>query len=413
MTNPPAPVVRRAYLVREGSVIGGVASGVAEHLRIPVLWVRIFFVIAAIANGFGVIVYLGLWFYLPAAPSAPQTAPGLDAASRQGRRPAPPRTIAEYGLMVAFGAIALGGLALLTGATGTMFTVLPTALGICGLAVLWQRSVPEQRDRWLDPERSASRWGPWTAIARVLAGAGLLVIAVFTIAIRTGGLSAALNVAVASVLGIVGIGFIVGPWLLRVSRDLAEERAARARAQERADVAAHLHDSVLQTLALIQKSAADQTTVAKLARAQERDLRAWLFESPGDTANSLVAALRTAAAQIEDSFGVPVEVIAVGDLELPDAAGALVQAAREAMSNAARHSGAAKVDVYVEVAGPAADVFVRDRGRGFDLDAIPADRAGVRHSIIGRMERHGGRATLRSTPGRGTEIILHWEPQEG
>ena len=229
--------------------------------------------------------------------------------------------------------------------------------------------------------------------------------------LRSGGWREALIAAGAALLGIVGILFIAGPWLVRLSRDLSEERAARARAQERADVAAHLHDSVLQTLAMIQRSAADPVQVAKLARAQERDLRNWLFETPASTADSVVAALREAAAEVEDSFGVPVEIVAVGDHPLAVEVAPVVHAAREAMANAAQHSGAAKVDVYCEVDGAAVEVFVRDRGRGFDPDAVPEDRAGVRNSIIGRMERHGGRATIRSTSG-GTEVTLKWKPRE-
>lgn len=77
------------------------------------------------------------------------------------------------------------------------------------------------------------------------------------------------------------------------------------------------------------------------------------------------------------------------------------------MANAARHSGAALVDVYAEVDGGAVAVSIRDRGRGFDPSGVPEDRAGVRHSIVGRMERHGGRAEGRSAPGEGTEIRLH------
>jgi len=413
-----APGVRRAHLVRDGSLIGGVATGLAEHLRIPVLWVRIAFVLAATVNGFGVVVYLGLWLLLPSQ-RAVEGAPGIDAATRQGRRAGPSRTLSDYGMLVAFGALAVGGLLLVTGATGTTLTVWPILLGLTGAAVLWGRSDDEHQRRWLDsegpggsPRQLILGAGGWPSYARVLAGLALLVIAVLTFVVRSGGWSAALNVAIAALLGVIGIGFIAGPWLLRLSRDLTEERAARVRAQERADVAAHLHDSVLQTLALIQKSANDPGTVAKLARAQERDLRTWLFETPVSTTDSLVAALRETAAEIEDGLGVPIEVVAVGDRDVPEEMRPVVAAAREAMANAARHSGAAKIDVYVEVEGQAVEVFVRDRGRGFDLDDVPGDRAGVRNSIIGRMERHGGQARVRSTPGSGTEITLQWKPRE-
>jgi signal transduction histidine kinase len=171
-------------------------------------------------------------------------------------------------------------------------------------------------------------------------------------------------------------------------------------------VAAHLHDSVLQTLALIQRHAGDGKQVATLARAQERDLRAWLFgeEPPSDT--SVAGAVRAAAAEVEDAHGVPVEVVVVGDAPFTEASRTLVLAAREAMVNAALHSGAGQVDVYAECSAATSEVFVRDRGRGFDETAVPPDRWGVRNSIRDRMRRHGGSATIRSAPGEGTEVRL-------
>jgi signal transduction histidine kinase len=199
---------------------------------------------------------------------------------------------------------------------------------------------------------------------------------------------------------------MAGPWLLRLSSDLSEEREARVRSEERADVAAHLHDSVLQTLALIQRSAGDPTTVSRLARAQERDLRSWLFDSAGDGPATLAAALRAAAAEVEDAHGVPVEVVCVGDAPVAESDRPLVLAAREAMNNAAKHSGASTVDVYAEATASGVEIFVRDRGVGFDPDRMADDRHGVRSSIIGRMERHGGSASVRSVPGEGTEVRL-------
>jgi signal transduction histidine kinase len=171
-------------------------------------------------------------------------------------------------------------------------------------------------------------------------------------------------------------------------------------------MAAHLHDSVLQTLALIQKHAGDGRTVATLARAQERDLRSWLYgdQPPGDT--SVASALRAAAAEVEDAHGVPVEVVVVGDAPATDRSRALVLAAREAMVNAARHSGADRVDVYAECGAQGIEAFVRDRGRGFDRDAVPLDRMGLRSSISDRMTRHGGSATISTAPGEGTEVCL-------
>jgi len=170
-------------------------------------------------------------------------------------------------------------------------------------------------------------------------------------------------------------------------------------------MAAHLHDSVLQTLALIQRQADDPKAVQQLARRQERELRTWLY---GDELSELTlkAALTAAAAEVEDERGIPVEIIVVGDCETSDSVQALVRAARETMVNAAKHSGADKIDVYAEVDEDCVEVFIRDRGKGFDMDAVSEDRMGVRGSIIDRMARHGGTAQIRSTPGDGAEVRL-------
>jgi len=218
---------------------------------------------------------------------------------------------------------------------------------------------------------------------------------------------------IAALLAVLGVGLMIGPWLFRLSSDLTEERAERIRSQERADVAAHLHDSVLQTLALIQKTADDPAAVARLARAQERDLRQWLYTSDSTDGTTFAAALRAAAAEVEDQLGVPVELVCVGDRDLPETVRPLVLAAREAMVNAAKHSGATQVDVYAEVTESATEVFVRDRGAGFEVAQIADDRHGVRDSILGRMDRHGGEATVRSTAGEGTEVRLHLPNDEG
>ncbi len=202
-----------------------------------------------------------------------------------------------------------------------------------------------------------------------------------------------------------------GPWMARQARALAAERAERIRSQERAELAAHLHDSVLQTLALIQRRSGDARTVGTLARRQERELRQWLGGvAPAAAESSLAAALTAAAQEIEELHGVEVEVVTVGDCPLDDRLRALVGAAREAMANAARFSGAGKVDLYAEVgADTGVQAFVRDRGAGFDPASVPADRRGLRESIIGRMERHDGRARVESEPGEGTEVELTME----
>jgi signal transduction histidine kinase len=206
------------------------------------------------------------------------------------------------------------------------------------------------------------------------------------------------------------LGLLAGPWFVRLGRSLASERAARIREQERAEVAAHLHDSVLQTLTLIQKRAGDARQVATLARRQERELRRWLFELPRDAGESVRIMLERAAGEVEELHGVPIETVIVGDAAPDPQLEALVLAAREALTNAAKFSGAERVDLYAEIEPGRVEAFVRDRGVGFDCSQIPADRHGVRDSIVGRMRRHGGVATVRSEPGRGTEVELVLEP---
>ena len=239
-------------------------------------------------------------------------------------------------------------------------------------------------------------------------GVALVLGAALLFLYANGALGDARDVVLAIVVAGTALALILLPFLWRLGRNLAAERSERIRSQERAEVAAHLHDSVLQTLALMQRRAGDPKEVAALARRQERELRAWLFDGdtrrPGD---SLAAALDFAAAEVEDAHGVAIDVVAVGDRPLDEQGVALVAATREALTNAAKFAGNdAPIAVYAEMSPERAQVFVRDRGDGFDAAAIPADRRGVRESIIARMERHGGKATIRSTPGAGTEVEL-------
>ncbi|HET8604423.1 MAG TPA: PspC domain-containing protein [Marmoricola sp.] len=403
-------VPRRAHRSTEESLLGGVASGLAQHLGVPTMWLRVAFLCLTPVGGLGVVLYGALWMFLPAERPDEDGAPGLAAATRQGKRGGRTRRIADQGPLVALAAVVVGVLGLLSVVTGRVFVVWPLILAGGGLAVLWWQADEAQRRRWRD---STARVGPlggilgggWSGSVRLAVGLALLVGAIMLFTLRNASLAAARDVGLAALLGVVGLGLIVGPWLVRLSADLGQERAERIRSQERADVAAHLHDSVLQTLALIQRSAADPATVVRLARAQERDLRSWLYDASAGDTGSFAAALRRVAAEVEDDFGVPVEVVCVGDLPSVAAARPIVLAAREAMVNAARHAGVAQVDAYAEV-GDGIEVFVRDRGVGFDPAAIGADRHGVRDSIVARMERHGGTAVVRSTPGQGTEVRL-------
>jgi signal transduction histidine kinase len=221
-------------------------------------------------------------------------------------------------------------------------------------------------------------------------------------------LQPARDVLLAVVVVLVAATLILAPWWLRLVRGLTAERTERIRSQERAEVAAHLHDSVLQTLALMQKRVDDPREVAALARRQERELRAWLNGRRESGEQTVALALETAAAEVEEAHGVPIEVVAVGDAPLDERAEALVAAAREAMVNAAKFAGVggAAISLYAEVDPERIEVFVRDRGPGFDPASVPDDRRGVSESIVGRMERHGGRAVVTTAPGEGTEIEL-------
>jgi len=406
---------RRACRDTEGGVLGGVAAGLARHLRLPVLWVRIFFVATALLDGFGVALYAGLWLMLPPAPVVEAGTPGAESATRGGRRPGPIRRLTDAGPMIAGLALAFGGVLLLESVTGSGTLFWPVVIAVAGVALLWRQADQAQRERWLDagermdPIAMVFGRGGWAAYARVAAGVLLMLVAFGLFEVRGGSVTDAGRLLVAFLLGVAGIGVIVGPWALRLYSDLTAERAERVRTQERADMAAHLHDSVLQTLALIQKSSTDPAVVARLARSQERDLRSWLYEDAVEPDASLAAALKAAAAEVEDAHGIAVDVVVVGDAPLSAGLLPIVAAAREAVTNAAKHAGVPRVDVYAEVTAEAVEVFVRDRGVGFDVDDVlekSADRHGVRDSIQGRMERHGGTAMIRTSPGEGTEVRL-------
>lgn len=415
----PARAPRRAERDTGASLIGGVAAGLARHLGVPVLGVRAFFVIAAVLGGLGIVLYAALWVFLPAAAPFEHSTPGAESATRGGRRPG--RLIDPFvdkGPAVALVALGFGALLLGESAFGGGSLFWPVMVGVVGVALLWRQADQAQRERWLDasgrldPVRMVFGRGGWASYARVAAGVLLMLVAVALVTLQGDHARDLRGLTVAFLVGIAGLAVVVGPWVHRLVTDLAAEREERVRTQERADVAAHLHDSVLQTLALIQRNADDPATVSRLARAQERDLRSWLYDSPAAADEDFAAALRAAAAEIEDAHGVTVDVVVVGDAPLDQTTAAVLAAAREAVTNAAKHAGTGRVDVYAEVGPDAVDVFVRDRGSGFVVADVPADRHGVRDSIMGRMDRHRGSAEVRSTPGEGTEVRLHQPRKE-
>lgn len=401
---PGASPVRRAYRPAEERFVGGVAAGLARHLDVPVLWVRIGFVVATWFDGAGVVAYLLLWGFLPLR--RPEASPGLESASRRGlRTPRDGGRVPEAAQAAAVLAVGAGVVLLLNG-TGRLggSLLLPLLVVVVGVAVVWRQIDDASWQSWL------TRTSGSGFVLRVAAGAALVAVGVLVLVTQERGLSGVRDLGVALAVAVVGLLLLLGPWVLSLVSDLGSERRERIRSQERADVAAHLHDSVLQTLALLQKNADDPAAVATLARRQERELRAWLYGEETSSAGSLAAALRDVRAEVEQTHRLPVELVVVGDTALDGDAGAglvaLVRATREAVVNAAKHAGVDHVDVYAEVGSQAVEVFVRDRGVGFDLDAVADDRMGVRSSIVGRMERHGGTARVSSTPGEGTEVAL-------
>ncbi len=286
--------------------------------------------------------------------------------------------------------------------------VWPLVLATAGAALFW-RQFAGSGDESAEGRPRRSRLGPY----RGGFGIALLLGAAVLFLYINGALEAGGQVALAGLTAVIVIGLVLAPVWARLAGSLSAERAERIRSQERAEVAAHLHDSVLQTLALIQKNPGDSRRVSTLARSQERELREWLAGKPGGERSRLLAdSLKAAAAEVEERHQVPIEAVTVGDRPLDERCGALVAASREALTNAARHAGdAGAIRLYAEITPTRVQVFIRDRGTGFDPDAVPADRHGLRDSIIGRMERNGGRAEVRSDPGEGTEIELTLEAE--
>ena len=390
----------RLYRSADGRVVAGVAQGLAEHLRLSPTSVRAAFAVLTAFTGFGVVLYLAFWAVVPRqAPSDPARGPR-------------PRRVADIGRLLPLVLLAGGVVLLLQGSRLFVGNVLlvPLLLGTAGVAVLWRQADEAQRSRWLRmPSRLGGVAGPeprWMAVLRILGGAVLVIAGVTLFLLLSGQFGAARNAILAILVVLVGVAVITGPWWYGLVTDLTAERRERIRSQERAELAAHLHDSVLQTLALIQRHVDSPREVARLARGQERELRAWLYRPDTRQQSRFAAALEGVSAEVEDAYGVQVETVVVGDADMDDRIAAAVQATREALANAARHGGVSTVSLYAEIEPERVSVFVRDRGVGFDTGSVPGDRHGVAGSIIGRMQRHGGTATVRSTPGAGTEVEL-------
>ncbi|MFY1635982.1 PspC domain-containing protein [Solwaraspora sp. WMMB335] len=395
-TEPP-----RLYRSREQRVVAGVAAGIAHHLRLPVVGVRVAFVVLLGFSGLGVLLYAAFWAVVPPATAGPPKR----------------RDLTE---LLPFVAIGLGVMliqVLVFGSTGVSATAgwLVAIIGV-GAGIIWHQSAPERRRLWSE----ALPQVPWLgavvdesdrrAFLLRFIGGGLLVavgvIGVVAVYSPRGNAAAVINGVIFALVGLAGVGVVTAPVLWRTFNQLRAEREGRVREQERAELAAMIHDQVLHTLALIQRNASDPKAVQRLARGQERGLRNWLYKPASSPTERFAAALEQVAAEVEDTFGLTVEAVVVGDRATDERVGALVAATREALVNTARHAGVQTVSLYAEVEPEQLSVFVRDRGTGFDPDRVEDHRHGVRGSIIGRMRRHGGRAEIISRPGDGTEVRL-------
>ncbi len=413
-TAAPQPY-RRLYRNRDDKMIAGVAAGLAEHLRVSTVVVRVVFVALLVANGLGALLYVAFWAVLPVKPRPTEAEAAAPRRSGSLQR-------------LALGALALG--VIILQAQLHFFTidsgfVALAAVVAFGAGIIWHQADPQRRRR---AQTEATEETPVAApvvtapveeepvadrrwfFLRVIGGGVLVVIGIVGIlgffAPGEQNLSATLLGMLYALLALAGLVVAMAPVLWRIVGQLREERVARIRQQERAEVAAVVHDQVLHTLALIQRNAGDATSVLRLARGQERTLRGWLYKPSGSPSERFAAALEQAAAEVEDTYGISVETVVVGDADHDDRVAALVAATREALVNAARHAKVGTVSLYAEAEDDQLTVFVRDRGAGFDLSEVDDDRHGVRGSIIGRMQRHGGGAEVRSSPGEGTEVEL-------
>lgn len=398
MTDAPPHARRPLARSAEHRVLFGICGGIGQALGIDPIFVRLAFAAATAAGGIGIAVYLAAGLLLPPPPAG--------APTRSYRA----RAQEALGLLMLIfvGAAVLSG----TGALLPLDVLGPGVLLLGGVALIWRQASPAAsppaaadtpgagddapRAQPLDG-RDAAR----TLLGLMLVGGGALLF------LRLGADATVLvAAAIAASAAAAGIGLLVGPRLRRARVEAEAERRERVRTEERARVAARLHDSVLQTLALVQREQ-DPRRAQLLARQQERELRAWLYSGEdADAPLTFAAALRHAADEVEANYGVGVRLVQPRDAPLDEDLEALVAAAREAITNAAKHAGVDEISVLARVSEQEASVFVRDRGSGFERAGIAPDRRGLRESIEARMVRHRGRATIQSAPGEGTEIEL-------
>ena len=384
--------MRRLYRRRDGRLVAGVATGLSDHLGIDVLLLRIGFVATIVLGGLGVLLYAAFWIVVP---EGDRDAHRFDSTDSRVQ-------------LVAFAALGAGMLlvAQLIGIGAALLW--PAAVTIAGAAILWRQTDESSRNRWrsvADRQRTALAGTRGRTAARYGAGVVLVLAGMATFLATHNAFPVARRAVLPALVVALGLFLVVGPWLLRYWREAAEERTARIREHERVELAGRVHDSMLQTLTLINRRADDPEEVRRLVRHSERELRGWLYR-PRPPESSLQAMVATACAEVEDEYDVVIDLVAVGDHAATPELAPIVQAMREAAVNAAKHSGQRQVSVYAEVSAEEITIFVRDRGRGFNTKTMPTDRFGVRESIVARMERHGGTSTIRSSKRTGTEVRL-------
>lgn len=413
------PLLRPQY----GRVLCGACRGIALHLGTSVWLVRLVFVIAACCFGAGIAAYIFLWLFVPvgdpviaarmqrlAKPVSQSPLSRGNAATNDPRqsddyptgqsnesktnesenltqaigRASKPALIALAGAMLLASALLM-----MSGALEAML-VMPALLATAGIALTWLRYNAQEGQ-----------------LQSMIGGVLLLFAAYATFAgLSWWRWSSPLPMIGAGLALLAGVGVAIVPWINSLIREIGTERALKEREEERADMTAHLHDGVLQTLALIQLHSTEPTTVFALARQQERELREWLYQERTTSDRSVSAGIKAIVARVEDEHGRPIDVVTVGDAQPSAQTDALLDATQQALVNAVTH-GDEPISVYCEVSGDKVEAFVRDHGNGFDVDSIPENRLGIRESIIGRIRRRGGTVEIVSRPHWGTEVRMH------
>lgn len=415
---PARPVLCRPT---SGILLAGVCTALANHMEVKVRQVRLLTVLLALAGGVGVVGYVFFWVTIPVDdgtkdPRSPLLARLAKAPEIPGQPGKP--WYSKFPIKdILLGALLLGLAILLVasrfGLALDWTWVFSALIVVIGIALAWSQLDSAQRGDLVTKSGGKAT----TGVLRLAGGVVLVTIGALLLASQETASNSMWPALIAALAVLVGVGLVLAPWWLRLVNQLGLERAAKEREATRADIAAHLHDSVLQTLALIQRSSDSPGEVTRLARNQERELRQWLYNERQEPGTSLADQTRGLIAEVENTMtmaldgrsGVSIDLVVVGNCIPTQDTEALLAACGEALKNAVRH-GDPPVSAYLEISDQQIEAFVTDRGAGFDLETIASDRLGVRHSIIGRMERRGGSARIRRLTSGGTEVAL-WLPR--